>query len=101
MFFEKELENQVVMEGKSVVLSCEVSSANVPVTWRKDSVVLEGGSRYILKKKGPTHSLEMHKLLLQDAGEYCCISRGKRTTARVTVRGTWYECRISTLIIII
>lgn len=87
MFFEKELESQAVMEGKSVLLSCEVSSANVPVTWKKYNAVLEEGGRCILKKKGSSHSLEIKKLHLEDAGEYCCITRGKKTTAKLIVRG--------------
>ncbi|XP_024909236.1 obscurin, partial [Cynoglossus semilaevis] len=86
VFFEKELINQVVMEGKSVLLSCEVSNANVPVTWKKDNKVVEEGERCVIRKKGPTHTLEIHKLLLEDAGEYCCISRGKKTAANVIVR---------------
>ncbi|CAB1444707.1 unnamed protein product [Pleuronectes platessa] len=86
VFFEKELENKVVMEGKPVLMSCEVSNANVPVTWKRDNIVLEEGGRCILKKNGPTHSLEIRKLLLEDAGEYCCITRGKRTTAKLVVR---------------
>ncbi|KAM9762435.1 obscurin isoform 2-T2 [Menidia menidia] len=86
VFFEKELENQAVMEGKSVLLSCEVSSATVPVTWKKDNAVVEEGGRYIVKKKGPFHTLEINKLRLEDAGEYCCISRGKKTTAKLIVR---------------
>ncbi|XP_051233530.1 obscurin isoform X12 [Dicentrarchus labrax] len=88
VFFEKELESQAVMEGKSVLLSCEVSSANVPVTWKKDNIVVEEGGRYILKKKGPTHTLEIKKLYLEDAGEYSCISRGKKTTAKLIVRAS-------------
>ncbi|XP_039666653.1 obscurin isoform X7 [Perca fluviatilis] len=87
VFFEKELESQAVMEGKSVLMSCEVSSANVPVTWKKDNNVVEGG-QYILKKKGPTHTLEIKKLHMEDAGEYCCISRGKKTTAKLIVRAS-------------
>ncbi|XP_070765008.1 obscurin [Enoplosus armatus] len=86
VFFEKELESQAVMEGKSVLLSCEVSSANVPVTWKKDNTVVEEGGRCILKKKGPTHTLEIKKLYLEDAGEYSCITRGKKTTAKLIVR---------------
>ncbi|XP_044055731.1 obscurin isoform X3 [Siniperca chuatsi] len=86
VFFEKELESKAVMEGKSVLLSCEVSSANVPVTWKKDNTVVEEGGRYILKKKGPIHTLEIKKLYLEDAGEYCCITRGKKTTAKLIVR---------------
>ncbi|XP_047443167.1 obscurin isoform X3 [Mugil cephalus] len=86
VFFEKELENQAVMEGKSVLLSCEVSSANVPVTWRKDNTLVEEGGRYIVKKKGPTHTLEIKKLHLEDGGEYCCITRGKKTTGKLIVK---------------
>ncbi|KAK5907683.1 hypothetical protein CesoFtcFv8_005503 [Champsocephalus esox] len=86
VFFEKELESQAVMEGKPVLLSCQVSSANVPVTWKKDNAVLEADGRYVVKKNGPTHTLEIKKLLLEDAGEYCCISRGKKTCAKIIVR---------------
>lgn len=89
MYFEKELESQAVMEGKSVLLSCEVSSANVPVTWKKDNTVLEDGGRYILRKKGSIHSLEIKKLYLEDAGDYSCVTRGKKTTAKLLVRGKW------------
>ncbi|MEQ2162587.1 hypothetical protein GOODEAATRI_021318 [Goodea atripinnis] len=87
VYFEKELESQVVTEGKSVLMSCEVSSANVPVTWKKDSNVVEDGVHYVVKKKGPLHTLEIKKLQLADAGEYCCITRGKKTTAKLIVRG--------------
>ncbi|XP_077573138.1 obscurin [Stigmatopora nigra] len=86
VFFEKELENQAVMEGKSVMFSCEVSSANVPVTWKKDNITLEVGERLTILKKGPIHTLEIKQLSLEDAGEYCCISRGKKTTAKLIVR---------------
>lgn len=96
MFFEKELESQAVMEGKSVLLSCEVSSASVPVTWKKDNSVLEDGGRYILKKNGPTHSLEIKKLYPEDAGEFCCITRGKKTTAKLIVKGKWILKQVCT-----
>ncbi|XP_054644774.1 obscurin isoform X2 [Dunckerocampus dactyliophorus] len=86
VFFEKELDSQAVMEGKSVLLSCEVSSANVPVTWKKDNAVIEAGGRVSLTKKGATHMLEIKQLRLEDAGEYCCITRGKKTTAKLVVR---------------
>ncbi|XP_027884373.1 obscurin isoform X9 [Xiphophorus couchianus] len=86
VYFEKELESQVIMEGKSALMSCEVSSANVPVTWKKDGTVVENGVHYIVRKKGPLHTLEIRKLQLADAGEYCCITRGKKTTAKLIVR---------------
>lgn len=87
MFFEKELESQTVVEGKSVLFSCEVSSPNVPVTWKKDNTVVEEGERCIVTKKGPSHTLQINKLHLEDAGEFSCITRGKKTTAKLIVRG--------------
>ncbi|XP_017262467.1 obscurin isoform X3 [Kryptolebias marmoratus] len=86
VFFEKELQDQAVMEGKSVLMSCEVSSPNVPVTWKKDNTVVEEGGRYIVRKNGRLHILEIKKLQLDDTGEYSCITRGKKTTARLIVR---------------
>uniref|UniRef100_A0AAV2KUE1 Obscurin n=1 Tax=Knipowitschia caucasica TaxID=637954 RepID=A0AAV2KUE1_KNICA len=86
VFFEKELQNQAITEGKPVLFSCEVSSANVPVTWKKDNTTIEDGSQFIIKKKGPTHTLEIRRLDLQDGGEYSCITRGKKTTAKLVVR---------------
>ncbi|CAN9500397.1 unnamed protein product [Ophioblennius macclurei] len=86
VFFEKELENQVITEGKSVLFTCEISSANVPVTWKKGNATVTDGGRYTVKKQGPAHSLEIKKLLLDDAGEYSCITRGKKTTAKLIVK---------------
>ncbi|XP_052331265.1 obscurin-like isoform X2 [Oncorhynchus keta] len=86
VFFEKELESKVVLEGTSAVLSCEVSSVTVPVTWRKDNCMVTDGERFTLKKKGPVHTLEIRKLSLEDAGEYSCITRGKKTTAMLVVK---------------
>ncbi|KAJ3599333.1 hypothetical protein NHX12_033296 [Muraenolepis orangiensis] len=87
VYIEKELESQVVvMEGKSAVMSCEISSANVPVTWKKNNTTVEEGGRCIIKKMSFTHTLEIHKLCREDAGEYCCITRGKKTTTRLIVR---------------
>uniref|UniRef100_A0A3P9B1E2 Ig-like domain-containing protein n=1 Tax=Maylandia zebra TaxID=106582 RepID=A0A3P9B1E2_9CICH len=77
-----ELESQTVVEGKSVLFSCEVSSPNVPVTWKKGNTVVEEGERCIVTKKGPSHTLQIKKLHLEDAGEFSCITRGKKTTAK-------------------
>lgn len=70
-----------------MLMSCEVSSPNVPVTWKKDNTAVEEGGRFVVKKNGPVHTLEIKKLQLEDSGEYSCVSRGKKTTARLIVRG--------------
>ena len=88
MYIEKELESRVeVTEGKTAVLCCEISSANVPVTWKKNDRTVEPGGRCIIRKEGFTHSLEIQAVSREDAGEYCCITRGKKSTARLIVRG--------------
>ncbi|KAM6963087.1 obscurin [Aplochiton taeniatus] len=86
VFFEKELESRVVVEGKPALLSCEVSSPNVPVTWRKDGELVAEGGRLAVRQRGPTHTLEIKKVCVDDTGEYCCITRGKKTTATLVVR---------------
>lgn len=70
-----------------MLMACEVSSLNVPVTWKKDNTVVEDGGHYVVKKNGRVHTLEIKKLQLEDSGEYSCITRGKKTTARLIVRG--------------
>jgi hypothetical protein len=90
VYIEKELESRVeVTEGKTAVLCCEISSANVPVTWKKNDTTVEPGGRCLIRKEGFTHTLEIQGVGREDAGEYCCITRGKKTAARLIVRGRW------------
>ncbi|XP_062854790.1 obscurin [Trichomycterus rosablanca] len=85
VFFEKELQNQEVMEGNSVVFACLLSSSNAPVSWQKDSRNVAQGGRLTLHKKGSTHELEIRKLRPEDAGVYTCSTRGKKTSATLQV----------------
>ncbi|KAJ8403241.1 hypothetical protein AAFF_G00354580 [Aldrovandia affinis] len=84
--FKKELVSQELKEGDDAVLSCELSSPNVPVTWKKDSLRISQGERYTIEQRGCTQILAIHKLRLEDNGEYICITRGKKTTAILTVK---------------
>lgn len=89
MFFEKELQDQEVMEGGSVVFTCLLSSPNAPVAWKKDSQQITQGGRFILHQNGSTQELEIRKLRSEDAGVYTCSTRGKMTSARLKVIGKW------------
>jgi len=88
VFFEKELESQEAIEGESVLFSCLLSSDNAPVTWRKDANQITQGGRYTLHRKGATQELEIRKLRMEDAGEYTCSVRGKKTSTTLRVIGT-------------
>ncbi|KAG1973513.1 obscurin [Pimephales promelas] len=85
VFFEKELESQEAIEGESVLFSCLLSSDNAPVTWRKDANQITQGGRYTLHRKGATQELEIRKLRMEDAGEYTCSVRGKKTSTTLRV----------------
>ncbi|XP_053359740.1 obscurin [Clarias gariepinus] len=67
VFFEKELQDQEVIEGNSVVFSCLLSSPNAPVAWKKDSWQITTGGRFTLHQKGSTQELEIRKLRPEDA----------------------------------
>lgn len=74
-------------EGESVMLSCELSNPNAPVTWKKDSETLSQGARISLQQQGNTHTLEIRRLKPEDAGIYTCNTRGKVTSAKLKVKG--------------
>ncbi|XP_029581201.1 obscurin isoform X9 [Salmo trutta] len=83
--FKKELESQEAVEGGSVSLTCEIS-ADGKVTWRRGSVLLTQGEKYSMEHTGSTYILMVHKLKVEDAGEYTCDTGDKQSTATLTVK---------------
>ncbi|KAJ8408221.1 hypothetical protein AAFF_G00264490 [Aldrovandia affinis] len=84
--FEKDLESQEAPEGEDALLHCQTSSAAAPVTWRKGSIVLLQGEKYLMQEQGTERTLVIHTLTLEDAGEYSCDVGTSRTTAALTVK---------------
>ncbi|XP_041848261.1 obscurin-like [Melanotaenia boesemani] len=84
--FKKELDSQEVTEGGEASLSCETSSPDCKVTWRKGSAVLTQGEKYTMHQKATTHTLVIHKLITEDSGEYTCDTGDKKSTATLTVK---------------
>ncbi|KAG2458503.1 OBSCN protein, partial [Polypterus senegalus] len=85
-FFNKELESQVVQEGSSAILSCEISQPTVSVIWKKDGLVLTSGEKYTLQQEGCTVVLNIHDLSSDDQGQYTCDTGYHQTTANLTVK---------------
>lgn len=85
--FKKGLKSQEATEGGRATLSCETSSPECKVTWRKGSQILNHGVKYNMEKNGATHSLVIHKLNAGDSGEYTCDTGDKHSTASLTVKG--------------
>ncbi|XP_047188259.1 obscurin isoform X16 [Scophthalmus maximus] len=87
VLFKKELESQEATEGGKATLSCETSSADCKVTWRKGSSVLTHGEKYSIEQRVTTHTLVIHKLMAEDGGEYTSDTGDKKSTATLTVKG--------------
>lgn len=85
--FKKELENQVSAEGGEASLSCETTSSDCKVTWRRNSTILTHGKKYTMQQRDATHILIIHKLVKEDSGEYTCVTGDKKSTATLTVKG--------------
>lgn len=85
--FKKNLEDQEATEGDKTSLSCETSSPDCKVTWWKGSTLLAHGEKYKMEHRATTHTLIIHKLNVEDTGEYTCDTGDKKSTATVTVKG--------------
>lgn len=85
--FSKELTSQEVTEGGSASLCCETSIPCASVTWKKGTQVLSDGKKYFIKSDGTIQTLEIHKLSVEDGGEYICEAGDKRSKATLTVKG--------------
>ncbi|CAH2108455.1 unnamed protein product [Euphydryas editha] len=61
-------------ESKSALLDCVAKGYPKPVVqWYKDLVpIVDDNKKYILRKKGDNHQLEIRNLNHQDTGEYTC-----------------------------
>nr|XP_011770738.1 obscurin isoform X29 [Macaca nemestrina] len=83
--FIEDMRSQKATEGTTVTLQCKLGKA-APVEWRKGPNTLRDGDRYSLKQDGTRCQLQIHGLVIADAGEYSCICEQERTSATLTVR---------------
>ncbi|KAM9322751.1 LOW QUALITY PROTEIN: obscurin [Pholidichthys leucotaenia] len=86
VLFKKELENTEATEGGKASLSCEISSADCKVMWRKGTAVLTHGEKYTMEQRASTHTLVIHNMIMADSGEYTCDTGDKKSSATLTVK---------------
>ncbi|KAM4688626.1 obscurin [Discoglossus pictus] len=84
--FTRPLQNCDAQEEDTVTLHCETSKPNALVEWRKGSLGLQAGSKYVMKQKEHIAELFIHNLKLEDTGEYSCDSGDQETKAYLTVK---------------
>ncbi|XP_061549134.1 obscurin isoform X5 [Phycodurus eques] len=86
VLFKKTLNSQEGTESEKVILSCETSSPDCKVSWRKGSTLLAHGEKYSIEQSAATHTLIIHKLKPEDSGQYSCDTGDEKSTATVTVK---------------
>ncbi|KAI7792382.1 putative obscurin-like [Triplophysa rosa] len=84
--FMKDLTCPEVTEGDNASLCCETSIPDANVTWKKGTQVLTEGTKYSIKREGTIQTLVVHKLSVEDGGEYICEAGDKQSKATLTVK---------------
>uniref|UniRef100_A0A4W3HXD6 Ig-like domain-containing protein n=1 Tax=Callorhinchus milii TaxID=7868 RepID=A0A4W3HXD6_CALMI len=87
------LQNVEAEEDGTAALSCEVTKPDAPVTWRKGSVGLHSSDKYGMKQKGSRVELLIHKLKLEDAGDYTCDT-GDQNASQMVNKFSFGEAEI-------
>ncbi|XP_031749625.1 obscurin-like protein 1 isoform X2 [Xenopus tropicalis] len=76
---------QRCLSGGRVVLSCEVSREDAPVSWYKDGELLGEGENVILEAEGRHRRLIIPAARAQDSGEFVCDSGDDSLFYSITV----------------
>ena len=85
--FREGLKDVEVLEGGAATLHCMLSSAAMPVEWRRGDEVVQPGDKYSLRQEGTMLELLIRDLQPQDSGQYSCCFGDQMTSARLTVQG--------------
>lgn len=85
--FKQHLKTQEASEEGSVVLTCELSKAGVPVEWWKGEECLMPGGRYLIRQEGNVAEMEITNVHPNDAGIYSCVTGNQKSTAEVKIKG--------------
>lgn len=70
-----------------MVLVCELSRANAPVSWYKDGVPIDHDERFCCEEQGAFRSLVVLSAVIEDSGEYACNAGDDKMTFCITVKG--------------
>ena len=69
-----------------IILGCELSRADAPVSWYKDGVLIDD-TRFCCEEQGAFRSLVVLSAETEDSGEYACDAGDDRMLFGITVRG--------------
>ncbi|NXJ59862.1 OBSL1 protein, partial [Rostratula benghalensis] len=74
-----------VFLGETVMLSCELSRADAPVSWAKEGVRLEAGGSLVLEEEGVHRRLLIPAAQAEHSGKYICAAADDKVTFTVQV----------------
>ncbi|XP_031759574.1 obscurin isoform X20 [Xenopus tropicalis] len=84
--FLQPLQNMEAQQGEKAQFRCEISSKKNSVEWRKGAETLQPSSKYEMKEQDGVRELVIHNLELEDAGEFTCVARSKKSSAVLKVK---------------
>lgn len=70
-----------------MVLQCEISKADAPVTWFKDGKEIKPSKNAIIKADGKKRILILKKALKSDIGQYTCDCGTDKTSGKLNIEG--------------
>ncbi|XP_069815234.1 obscurin isoform X2 [Dendropsophus ebraccatus] len=84
--FVEDLRSEVLSEGHTATLRCELSKAGAQVSWMKNNSVISTSDKYSISQEGAIHEMTIHNLGLEDTGTYTCLCGEQKSTATLTVQ---------------
>ncbi|XP_062424696.1 obscurin isoform X3 [Rhea pennata] len=81
----RKMEDKIVLERHSVVLSCDFKPSPKVVKWFKDHTAIEPSEKYKIKQEKHSAELKILKVKPEDAGVYMCRAGNAETKAVLTV----------------
>eukprot|EP00062_Callorhinchus_milii_P023855 gi/632983142/ref/XP_007908500.1/ PREDICTED: obscurin-like protein 1 [Callorhinchus milii] len=79
------LEDVTVRSGGTLILRCELCTAQADIQWLKDGKEVEPSHTHVIRAEGRERSLTLTAPTPADQGEYCCESKDDITRAQVSV----------------
>ncbi|TMS11465.1 Obscurin-like protein 1 [Larimichthys crocea] len=73
------------LASERLELSCEISQADAPVRWYKDSLEVDEGENLILEEDGAQRRLVIPITTVDDTGEYICDTEDDSVSFLVTI----------------
>lgn len=87
MKFVVPLKSATVELGGILSLICELNQASGDVVWQHDGREIKPGSRHCTKADGAKRVLTVTGVTKEDEGNYSCVCKNDKTSAKVTSKG--------------